>query len=110
MCSLIDAGGTHIGGYVALTESPRLADGRKKSGLPDRRLAIAQLSVALPGIDFRRLRREMCECRLRADALLDEHWPAVQLIANEFLWSKRLGREQLEILLASFDLNSKKEK
>lgn len=101
-----DTNGEWIGGFVALNGSALRDDAGRFEAVPhDRRAAIANLWTALPGIDYRGLRREMRECHLRADELLDKHWPAVQAIAGELLWTKRLGREQIEAILEDFELS-----
>ena|SRR5690348_7596954 len=108
----IDNRGKHIGGYVALHESASFRDdaGRLESSPADRRAAINALWVALPGIDFRGLRREMRVCQQCADELIDKHWPVIEGIAHEFLWSSHMQQEQIEALLAKFDLGSSREK
>jgi hypothetical protein len=95
----VDADGKHIGGYVGFSDQLRQADGRLKGGPADRRQAIAALWAALPGIDFRALRREMRECRQQAEELLDAHWPTIQAIATELMWLRRLSRPEIEAVL-----------
>jgi hypothetical protein len=95
----VDAGGKRLRGYVGYSDKLRQADGRLRGGPADRRMALFALWLGLRGIDFRGLRREMRECRARADELLDKHWPAIQAVATELIWRKQLNREEIEALL-----------
>jgi hypothetical protein len=95
----VDAVGKRVGGYVAYSEGLREADGRLRGGPADLRLALVALAMYIPGLGWKGLRREMAECRARAEALLDAHWPTVQKIAGELLWTRHLDRQQIEDLL-----------